>query len=140
MVNWGCGGGEEPLAVIARINDSAFAGHGAKYFLAAPGGGRFSRAPLSVNLQAIEAHRQELESAIDRQMRITMPTLFAPDPTIHNPVHQPKETAYDDQVRSGQARLVDHIEAFMLAPDAQARLYVRAYWETGSIAQSGMTL
>jgi hypothetical protein len=69
-----------------------------------------------------------------------MPTLFAPDPTIHNPVYQPKETVYDEQVRSGQARLVDHIEAFMLAPDAQARLYVRAYWQVGSIAQAGMTL
>jgi hypothetical protein len=139
IVNWDCGGGEEPLAAIARINDSVFAGHGAKYFLAAPDGRRFSRAPLSVNLRSIEA-RQELESIIDRQMRITMPTLFAPDPTIHNPVYQPKETVYDEQVRSGQARLVNHIEAFMLAPDAQPRLYVRAYWQVGSIAQAGMTL
>ena len=69
-----------------------------------------------------------------------MPTVFAPDPTIQNPVFQPKETVYDEQVRSGQARMVDHIEAFMLAPDAQPRLYVRAYWQVGSIAQTGMTL
>jgi hypothetical protein len=140
IVNWDSGGGEQPLAAIAQIKDSAFAGHRVKYFLAAPDGRRFSRAPLSVNLQSIEARRHELESIIDRQMRITMPTLFAPDPTIHNPVYQPKETVYDEQVRSGQARLVDHIEAFMLAPDAQARLYVRAYWQVGSIAQAGMTL
>jgi hypothetical protein len=140
IVNWDSGGGEEPLAAIAQIKDSAFAGHRAKYFLAAPDGRRFSRAPLSVNLQSIEPRRQELESIIDRQMRITMPTLFAPDPTIHNPVFQPKETVYDEQVRSGQARLVDHIEPFMLAPDAQPRLYVRAYWQVGPIAQAGMTL
>src|SRR5262245_33707473 len=139
IINWDSGG-EEPLAAIAQIKDSAFAGHRAKYFLAAPDGRRFSLAPLSVNLQSIETRRQELESVIDRQMRITMPTLFAPDPTIHNPVFQPKETVYDEQVRSGQARLVDHIEAFMLAPDAQPRLYVRAYWQVGSIAQAGMTL
>jgi hypothetical protein len=137
---WGCEGNEAPLALIARVNDSSFAKERAKYFLASHDAQRTRAPSLSVDLRLDDAQRQELEAMIDRQMRITVPSLFAPDPYVQNNKVQAKETDYDRRVRSGQARLIYHFEAYNLAPDDNPRLYVRAYWKVGAKAQTGITL
>jgi hypothetical protein len=87
-----------------------------------------------------DAQRLELEDVINKQMRITVPTAFAPNPYNHDPSQQPRETEYDRRVRQGQGKLVYHLEAFKLAPDEDPRLYVRAYWTADSKAQTGLTL
>jgi len=141
ITEWRCGGGDEMrLALMARVRDRTFVDERAKYFLA-------SRAPRAPNqrltplqLRLDESQRRELEGVIDRQMRITVPSLFAPDPYSRDPAAQPSETAYDRRVREGRARLKYHVEAFRLAPDANPRLYVRAYWTVGLRAQTGLIL
>jgi hypothetical protein len=139
-ISWGCEGPEAPLAVIARVADAAFLKERAKYFLASPNGNPSPQQSSSVELQLDGAHRRELEEVIDRQMRVTVPTLFAPDPFVRNDNAQLKETDYDRRVRDGQGRLVYHSEAFSLAPDGNPRLYVRAYWRVGESVQTGLTL
>ena len=137
---WGCEGNEAPLALIARVNDPSFPKERAKYFLASRDA-QLTRTPsLSVDLRLDDTQRQELEAVIDRQMRITVPSVFAPGPYVQNNTAQPKETDYDRRVRSGQARLIYHLEAYNLTPDDDPRLYVRAYWKFGAKAQTGITL
>jgi hypothetical protein len=138
IVSWRCGGEAAPFVVIARIADKTFAAEPAKYFLASrtnPTGQR----PISVNLQLTDLQRREVRDLINRQMRITLPTVFAPD--LYVPAANIYgETEYDRQVRTGQARLMYHMEAFKLAPDENPRLYIRAYWRIGARAQIGLTL
>jgi len=73
-------------------------------------------------------------------MRITVPSIFAPDPYIQNAGAQPRKTEYDRRLLAGQGRLMYHVEAFTLAPDQNPRLYVRAHWKVGATAQTGLTL
>ena len=87
-----------------------------------------------------DTQRRELEEVLDRQMRITVPSLLAPVPYIQNAAAQPRETEYDRRVLAGQGRLIYHVEAFKLAPDQNPRLYVRAHWKVGARAQTGLTL
>jgi hypothetical protein len=140
IVSSSCGGNQGPLVIIARVPDKRFANEPSKYFLASRTGRGVNSGPLSVDLRLDDAQRRELDAVIDKQMRITVPTAFAPDPVIQDPSQQPQETEYDRRVRSGQARLVYHLEAFKLAPDEDPRLYIRAYWTASSKAQTGLTL
>jgi hypothetical protein len=140
IVSWVCGGNEAPLVIIARVGNRQFASNQAKYFLASGSGRGTNQQSLSVDLSLDDAQRRELEDVINKQMRITVPTTFAPDPIIQGPSQQPQETEYDRRVRLGQARLIYHLEAFKLAPDEDPRLYVRAYWTADSKAQTGLTL
>jgi hypothetical protein len=142
----GCGdptSSETRLTLVARVTGTSFEQEPAKYFLASRGdsadGASGSLASASINLNLTDSQRRELEELIGRQLRITLPSLFAPDPRI--PVaSQPKESAYDRRVRQGQGRLAYHMEAFRAAPDGDARLFVRAYWVIGPRAQTGLTL
>jgi hypothetical protein len=140
ILSWGCEGNEAPLAIIARVPDKQFANDQAKYFLASATGQGTSQESVSVDLRLDDAQRRELENVINKQLRITLPTAFANDPFIHDPSQQPRETEYDRRVRSGQGRLIYHLEAFKLAPDENPRLNIRAYWTAGSMAQTGLTL
>lgn len=132
-----------PLAFLARIEDPSFAGDRAKYFLAWPGDSRSANAPSpspAPNGALAEPQRRTLEELIDVQMRITMPTVLAPDPQISQATAQPRETDYDRRITRGEGRLSYHLESLQLAPDHQPRLYVRAYWAIGRRAQTGLTL
>jgi hypothetical protein len=131
-----------PLAMVARVQSPGFAGERAKYFLADPRGSmphgparRIVLAPVLTDDQ-----RRALEGVIDRQMRITVPTLLAPDPHASAAARQPRETAYDRRIRAGEGRLVYHLEAFRLAPDDATRLFVRAHWALNGQARTGLTL
>src|SRR5215471_6060530 len=117
VVSWLCEGPSAPLAIIARVPDKRFANDQAKYFLASRTGQGTNPESLSVDLRLDDVQRRELEDVIDKQMRITVPTAFAPDPIVHDASQQPHETEYDRRVRSGQGRLTYHLEAFKLAPD-----------------------
>src|SRR5262249_26054147 len=81
-----------PLAIIARVPDTRFANDRAKYFLASRTGQATNQSSLSVDLRLDDAQRRELEDVIDKQIRITLPAAFAPDPNIQNASEQPRET------------------------------------------------
>ena len=140
IVSWRGGGNEAPLAVMARVTDTKFVKERAKYFVASPNEQTTNQQPLSIDLQLDEMRRRELEELLDRQMRITLPSVLAPVAYIQNPAAQPKETEYDRQLQAGKGRVVYHLEAFQLAPDQDPRLYVRAYWKIGARAHTGLTL
>ncbi len=140
IVSWRCGGDEAPLAIVALVTDEAFVSDRAKYFLASPNEPGSNVRPISADLQLDDTQRRELEEVIDRQMRITVPSLFAPVPYIQNAAAQPRETEYDRRLLAGQGRLIYHVEAFTLAPDQNPRLYVRAHWKVGARAQTGLTI
>lgn len=140
--NGGCEG-VMPLALIARVTDPTFAAERAKFLLAFPARspkfthpGASTVAPLQLNAR----QRADLETAIDKQMRVTMPGLFAPDPRGAVVKGPPAETSYQRRVREGEGRLVYHVETCKLAPDAAVRLYVRAFWTLDGVAQTGLTL
>jgi hypothetical protein len=125
------------LALVARIVTPTFQNERAKYFLASP---RVTAQPpgdspsIARQSDLTNTQRQALEALIDAQMRITLPSVFAPG------YMQIKPSAYDQRVLAGKARLVYHLEAFKLASDADTRLFVRAYWVDGRRAQTGLTL
>jgi hypothetical protein len=138
----GCGDAM-PLGLSARVTDLAFEADRAKYLLALPAGSSKFAHPgnsAAVSLQLNADQRARLETVIDKQMRITMPSLFAPDPRGALVKGPPAETSYQRRVREGQGRLMYHLEAFKLAPDTDVRLYVRAYWALDGAAQTGLTL
>ena len=102
------------------------------------------RSSLDIDVDLTAAERRELEALLDHQLRMTLPTITAPDPVLARTLSaaeaQPAETTYDRGIREGNARLVYHVEAFKLAPDGDARLYVRAHWVMGAMAERGVTL
>jgi hypothetical protein len=131
-----------PLALVARVDDPSFRNERAKYFVALPRDKSRSNGPVTAPLMRLtltDAERRDLEQLLDHQMRITYPSLFAPE--FRNSVvrSQPSETAHDRRIRNGEGRLEYHAEAFRLAPDADARLYVRAFWAIGGVARIGLT-
>jgi hypothetical protein len=132
------------LTLVARVGQSSFGNEPAKYFLAsrADSAGA-SIGPLtsaSVNMHLTDSQRRELEEVIGRQLRITLPSLFAPDPRITRPGAPPTESIDDRRIREGRGRLAYHVEAFRAAPDGDPRLFVRAYWTVGARSQTGLTL
>jgi hypothetical protein len=138
-----------PLVLIARITGESFRTERAKYFLARRMDGLSSadgpvRSSLDFDLRLTGVERRELEALLDHQLRITLPTITAPDPVLARKLSaadaQPAETTFDRAIREGKARLVYHVEAFKLAPDGDARLYVRAHWAMGASAERGLTL
>lgn len=143
----GCGdptSQETRLALVARVTDASFGNEPAKYFLASradpPAGVSGSLPSASIDVHLTDAQRRELEELIGRQLRITLPSLFAPDPRITVASAQRQESTYDRRLREGQGRLAYHVEAFRVAPDGDTRLFVRAYWAIGPRAQTGLTL
>jgi hypothetical protein len=130
-----------PMALLARIGDASFAADRAKYFLAWPDD------PTSANVAApspngplTDSQRRTLEGLLDQQMRITLPSVLAPDSQILSAGAQPKETEYDRRIARGEGRLSYHLESLQLAPYHLTRFYVRAYWAIGRRAQTGLTL
>jgi hypothetical protein len=134
-----------PLVLMARISGESFQREGAKYFLVhrGPAG---SSVPNSVHIEyrLDDAQRRQLEGLLDQQFRITLPTITAPDHVLARQLSaseaHPEETSIDRGIRERRARLVYHLEAFKLAPDDDARLYVRAHWVMGATAERGLTL
>jgi hypothetical protein len=129
-----------PLAWSSRVEDPSFATERAKFFLASEPDMHAPGAPirrLRVSAALSEQRRKDLETLIDRQIRVTLPSLFVPRP---NPRIQINRTAYDKRRDAADARLVTHVEAFRLAPDDEPRLYVRAFWASRGVAQTGLTL
>jgi hypothetical protein len=140
--NDGCGGAM-PLGLVARGTDPAFGADRAKYLLAFPA--RLMKSAhrsdaIVAPLQLSATQRTDLETTIDKQMRITIPGLFAPDPAGPDVQGLLAETSYQRAVREGGGRLAYHLEAYKLRPDADVRLYVRAFWALGGDAQIGLTL
>ena len=138
-----------PLVLMARITSESFRSERAKYFLArrvdgSSSAGGPSRPSLDIAVRFTETERRELEALLDHQLRMTLPTITAPDPVLARKLSaadaQPAETTFDRGIREGNARLVYHVEAFKLAPDDDARLYVRAHWVMGARAERGLTL
>ena len=132
-----------PLAWIGTITDPSFATERSKYFLAWP-----DDAPLPAATTAVpsfptpltDSERLTLESLIDRQMRVTLPTVLAPDPAVSGN-HLPRQATEDERrITRGEGRRSYHLEILQLSPDHQRRLYVRAYWSIGGHAPVGLTL
>jgi len=122
------------LTLITDVADPGFRSERAKYFLAAPqlpSAGRTMTATLDLTPE----QRAALEETLNRQMRVTMPTLFAP------PLYgrQTQDSDYHQQIRRGEGQLVYHVEPYRLAPDQDVRLYVRAHWALDRQAFFGMT-
>ena len=130
-----------PVVRVARADTAGFAAERAKYFLATPGGTNPPPRPrrIVVTPDLTGDQRRALEALIDRQMRVTVATLLAPDPRA-SAASQPRERSYDRRIRAGEGRLVYHLEAFKLAPDDDTRLFVRAHWALSGAAMTGMTL
>jgi hypothetical protein len=125
------------LALVARVVTPTFQNEGARYFLASSRelGQTLDDSPSITRPDELtNAQRQSLENLIDSQMRITLPSVFAPG------YLQARPSTYDERVLAGKAKLVYHLEAFKLAADADTRLFVRAYWVVGPQAQTGLTL
>ena len=125
------------LALVARVVTPTFQNEGARYFLALSrkAAQTLDESPSITRPDELtNAQRQSLESLIDSQMRITLPSVFAPG------YLQARPSTYDERVLAGKAKIVYHLEAFRLAPDADTRLFVRAYWVVGPRAQTGLTL
>jgi hypothetical protein len=138
-----------PLVLIARITGASFRTERAKYFLARRVDGSRSadspfRSSLDIDVRLTGTERRELEALLNHQLRMTLPTITAPDHVLVRKLSaaeaQPAETTFDGAIREGKARLVYHVEAFNLAPDGDARLYVRAHWAVGGNAERGLTL
>jgi hypothetical protein len=129
------------LALIARIADRSFSQEGAKYFLARPALATAGPVPslpsLAMKLVLTQSQRRDLEDLIERQLRITLPSVFAPSLMRYQSA---PETADDRIIRDGHARMTYHMEAFKLAPDSDPRLFVRAYWRVADRSQTGLTL
>lgn len=134
----GCG--DMSLALMGEPRSTAFADEPAKFFLALPAGLPVSDPPRRIarSPRLTADQRRELEALIDGQMRITLPGLFAPDPLGHD--RPAVETGYERRVREGEGRLAYHLEAWSVAPDEHARLYVRAHWALNGLARIGLTL
>lgn len=122
------------LTLVTNVGDPAFRSERAKYFLASPQLPAAGRT-VTTTLDLIPEQRAALEDTLNRQMRITMPTLFAP-PLVGR---QTPDSDYHQRIRRGQGRLVYHIEPYRLAPDDDVRLYVRAHWALDKRALFGMT-
>jgi len=138
-----------PLVLMARITSEPFRRERAKYFLVRRVDGSSSAdgplgSSLDIDVRLTNTERRELEALLDHQLRMTLPTITAPDPVLARTLSaadaQPAETTDDRAIREGKARLVYHVEAFKLAPDDDARLYVRAHWVMGATAERGLTL
>lgn len=138
-----------PLVLMARITSEPFRRERAKYFLVRRVDGSSSAdgplgSSLDIDVRLTNTERRELEALLDHQLRMTLPTITAPDHVLARTLSaadaQPAETAFDRAIREGKARLAYHVEAFRLAPDGDARLYVRAHWAIGGSAERGLTL
>ena len=71
--------------IIARVPNRQFASNQATYFLASRTGRETNQQSLSADLSLDDARRRGVEDVINKQMRITVPTTFAPDPIIQDP-------------------------------------------------------
>jgi hypothetical protein len=129
-----------PLALVARVQDTRFARHRSKYFLALPSGGEpGAERSLTIDATFSASTRQRFEQLVNDQMRITLPSAFPPKRELGDRL-APQKTAADRRFENGEGRLTYHVETFALAPDGFPRLYVRAYWTVGARSQIGMTL
>ena len=136
-------GAPMPLGVVLSVADAGFARERMKFYLAKPGRATQDIArvhPVATNLRLTDADRRALEDVLNKQMRMTLPSALAPDPEISNPTQQPKESPYHTRIRNGEGQLVYHVEAFRVAPDADPRLFVRAYWALHGVARTGLIL
>jgi len=130
-----------PLGWTARVPDSSFAHDASNYFLARKltGTAPASAASVAVSLNLTTSQRRDLDTVIDHQVRVTLPSVFAPKVGEFG-LQAPAVTGEDREVMAGRARLVTHIETYRLAPDGDARFYVRAHWTVAGQSHVGMTL
>jgi hypothetical protein len=139
VLNGGC---EDimPLVLGADVADPRFTGERAKFFLATPADGSPARLKSMTTPFRLSANQQQdLDTLLDRLMRVTVPSVFAPIPEHRPRPLSPSEQRHIAAILNGEGRLVTHVEAFALAPDADPRLYVRAYWALGGVARIGLT-
>jgi hypothetical protein len=133
-----------PKVLVARVSDPSFGNERSKYFLASrpepPGVGQWPAHPAAERLRLDDTQRTRLEQAINRQMRITYPSLLVAGRSIGTRGVLRTESEYNRQVRAGKGRLTYHVEAFKVAPDGATRLFVRAHWIVGRRSQTGIRL
>ena len=130
-----------PLGWMAHVSEPSFARDGGDYFLATKStwSSAVSAKSVAVKVDLTPVQRRDLDAVIDQQMRVTLPSVFAPkvgefgEPTL-------SVTPADREVQAGRSQLVTHVEAYRLAPDRDPRFYVRAHWTVAGASHVGMTL
>ena len=128
------------------MREASFTHEPAKYFLASSSTRHesFDSAPSGspVAFHLDPARRHDLEETIDRQMRVTLPSIVAPQQRSDGALVRglPSDPAYDRAIAEGRGRLSFDVQSYRVAPDGDPRLYVRAHWTVGRKTATELSL
>jgi len=114
--------------LVADVNPSSTAGESGTYSLATPAEKGPHTLPTSVarTTALTDAQKSELEILVRRQLRVTMPTMFAPKSSLWG--FEVNKTDFDRRIERGEGQTIINVRTFRPAPDGVDRLYVRAHW------------
>jgi hypothetical protein len=133
FVTDGCG---NPGSLAIAMTVPALAREPAKYFLATTTPGAAIPPSRIAPVALTDAQRTTLEGVLDRQFRITYPTIVAPpsrgDGRVVEDRRTPAQRAislrYDRAFELGRTRLSYDVQAFRLSADRDVQFFVRAAW------------